>query len=62
MVIELTHPDLGTVRALGNPIKLSRSPAAIHRSPPALGEHTDGVLAELAGLEGSGDGGRRRDG
>jgi|TARA_B100002003_G_C14147491_1_gene551833 crotonobetainyl-CoA:carnitine CoA-transferase CaiB-like acyl-CoA transferase len=63
MVIELTHPDLGTVRALGNPIKLSRSPAAIHRPPPALGEHTDGVLAELAGLEGgSGDAGRRRDG
>ena len=47
-VVELTHPELGTVRALGNPIKLSRSPAVIHRPPPGLGEHTEEVLAEFA--------------
>ena len=48
MVVELAHPELGTVRALGNPIKLSRSPAALRRPPPGLGEHTAEVLAELA--------------
>ncbi|MCH7746565.1 MAG: CoA transferase [Acidobacteria bacterium] len=48
MVVELAHPELGTVRLLGNPIKLSRSPAVIHRPPPGLGEHTVEVLAELA--------------
>ena len=48
MVVELAHPELGTVRTLGNPIKLSRSPAAIRRPPPGLGEHTAEVLAELA--------------
>ena len=47
MVVELAHPRLGTVRLLGNPIKLSRSPAVIHRPPPGLGEHTAEVLAEL---------------
>ena len=47
MVVELAHPELGTVRLLGNPIKLSRSPAVIHRPPPGLGEHTEEVLAEL---------------
>ena len=48
MVVELAHPELGTVRLLGNVIKLSRSPAVIHRPPPSLGEHTAEVLAELA--------------
>ena len=48
MVVELTHPELGTVRGLGNPIKLSRSPAVIRRPPPSLGLHTREVLAELA--------------
>ena len=47
MVVELPHPELGTVRLLGNPIKLSRSPAVLHRPPPGLGEHTAEVLAEL---------------
>ena len=48
MVVELAHPELGTVRLLGNPIKLSRSPAVLHRPPPGLGEHTEEVLAKLA--------------
>ena len=48
MIVELAHPKLGTVRLLGNPIKLSRSPAEIYRPPPTLGEHTEEVLAELA--------------
>ena len=47
MVVELTHPELGTVRSLGNPIKLSRTPAVLRRPPPGLGEHTEEVLAEL---------------
>ena len=47
MVVELAHPQLGTVRSLGNPIKLSRTPAVLRRPPPGLGEHTEEVLAEL---------------
>jgi alpha-methylacyl-CoA racemase len=46
MVTEVEQPELGTVRQLGNPVKLSRTPADPTRPAPALGEHTDEVLAE----------------
>jgi crotonobetainyl-CoA:carnitine CoA-transferase CaiB-like acyl-CoA transferase len=49
MVVAIEHPDLGTIKNLGNPIKLSRSPAHMRLPPPRLGEHTEAVLAECAG-------------
>ena len=49
MVVELEHPVEGTVRALGMPLKLSKTPGEIRRPAPLLGEHTDEVLRE-AGL------------
>jgi crotonobetainyl-CoA:carnitine CoA-transferase CaiB-like acyl-CoA transferase len=42
------HPDYGPIRLLNNPIKLSRTPAEENRKAPALGEHTDEILTELA--------------
>lgn len=39
-------PD-SPIRALGNPIKLSGTPAAYLSPPPALGQHTDEVLRGL---------------
>ncbi len=50
MVVELEQPSLGTVRQLGIPVKLSRTPGAVERPAPALGEHTEEVLRE-AGLD-----------
>ncbi len=47
MVVELEQPELGTVRQLGLPVKLSRTPADPTRPAPAFGEHTDEVLAEV---------------
>lgn len=49
MVVELDQPGVaGPVRQLGAPVKLSRTPAEPTRGPgPALGEHTDAVLAGL---------------
>jgi len=47
MVVELPHPQLGTVRLLGLPVKFSATPGAIRRAPPLLGEHTDEVLREI---------------
>ena len=35
---------------MGNPIKLSDSPADVKRSP-LLGEHTDEVLREVLGMD-----------
>jgi alpha-methylacyl-CoA racemase len=46
MVVELDQPDLGTVRQLGIPVKLSRTPGEVERPAPALGEHTEEVLRE----------------
>jgi alpha-methylacyl-CoA racemase len=48
MVVELDQPGASeTVRLLGVPIKLSRTPGDPNRAPgPALGEHTEAVLAQ----------------
>jgi alpha-methylacyl-CoA racemase len=46
MVVEMRQPGLGTVRQLGAPVKLSRTPADPARPAPAFGEHTDEVLRE----------------
>jgi alpha-methylacyl-CoA racemase len=46
MVVELDQPGFGAVRQLGFPVKLSRTPAAIEKPAPALGEHTAELLAE----------------
>jgi crotonobetainyl-CoA:carnitine CoA-transferase CaiB-like acyl-CoA transferase len=46
MVVEVDQPELGPVRLLGNPIKLSRTPADPTRPAPAFGEHTAEVLRD----------------
>src|SRR5262249_19851326 len=48
MVVELDQPGAQRpVRLLGVPVKLGRTPGDPTRAPgPALGEHTDEVLAE----------------
>jgi formyl-CoA transferase len=46
MAVDVDHPVLGRIKALGSPIKLSATPANPARRAPLLGEHTDEVLAE----------------
>jgi crotonobetainyl-CoA:carnitine CoA-transferase CaiB-like acyl-CoA transferase len=46
MVVALEHPRAGTTQALGCPIKLSETPAAVQRPAPLLGQHTRQVLEE----------------
>jgi crotonobetainyl-CoA:carnitine CoA-transferase CaiB-like acyl-CoA transferase len=43
----VVHPKLGDIKLIGQPVKLSRTPAAIVRATPELGEHTAEVLGEL---------------
>ncbi len=60
MVVDIPQTELGQVRVLGNPIKLSKNPASIRRPPPGLGAHNEEILAELDRLEsGIGDPGTR---
>jgi alpha-methylacyl-CoA racemase len=51
MVVELQQPELGPVRLLGLPVKFSRTAGDATRPAPALGEHTEEVLAQ-AGFSG----------
>ncbi len=46
MVVEVEQPGLGTIRQLGAPVKMSRTPADPTRPAPAFGEHTEEVLRE----------------
>jgi crotonobetainyl-CoA:carnitine CoA-transferase CaiB-like acyl-CoA transferase len=46
MVVNVDHPTLGTVQALGSPIKMSATPPDPSRRAPLLGEHTDEVLLQ----------------
>ena len=45
-IVEVDHPERGKYFTVGNPIKLSNSPAKVERSP-LLGEHTDEILKEF---------------
>jgi formyl-CoA transferase len=47
-IVEVDHPTRGMYLSVGNPIKLSDSPADVRRSP-LLGEHTDEVLGAVLG-------------
>jgi len=47
MVVELQHPQLGLLKMLGNPMRLSGTPVSYRRPAPLLGEHNLEVLAEL---------------
>jgi crotonobetainyl-CoA:carnitine CoA-transferase CaiB-like acyl-CoA transferase len=46
MVVEVDHPTLGHIKALGSPIKMSDTPVDVRRRAPLLGEHTIEVLRE----------------
>jgi formyl-CoA transferase len=45
-VVEVDHPGRGKYLTVGNPIKLSDSPADVRRSP-LLGEHTEEILRKV---------------
>jgi crotonobetainyl-CoA:carnitine CoA-transferase CaiB-like acyl-CoA transferase len=49
MVVELKHPEGGSTRGPGNPIKLSRTDEESFSPAPLLGQHTDTVLRDVLG-------------
>jgi len=50
MRVSMAHAA-GDVPLIGSPLKLSATPVSYRRPPPMLGEHTDQVLRDLAGLD-----------
>lgn len=51
MLIDIEHATAGIFRSLGIPMSFSGTPLSVRYPPPALGEHTDAVLAELLGFQ-----------
>jgi crotonobetainyl-CoA:carnitine CoA-transferase CaiB-like acyl-CoA transferase len=47
MFVDLDHPTEGEIRQARPSTRFSESPAAIHRMPPRLGEHSRAVLQEV---------------
>jgi formyl-CoA transferase len=51
MEVEMEHPEEGTVRGLGIPVKLSETPGSVRRAAPLLGQHSAEVLREAGFTE-----------
>ncbi len=47
MIVSAQHETLGTVQVTGVPLQLHRTPGSVRRGPPAFGQHTREILAEL---------------
>lgn len=50
MKLELPHPTAGKINVVGSALKLSGTPVEYRTPPPLLGEHTESVLRDLAGV------------
>lgn len=50
-IVEIDHPVFGRIRMQNAFPKLSETPGEVRWPGPALGEHTDTVLGEMAGLD-----------
>jgi crotonobetainyl-CoA:carnitine CoA-transferase CaiB-like acyl-CoA transferase len=48
-IIELDHPTMGRVKMTGFPLKFSATPAAVSKSAPNFGQHTEEILIEILG-------------
>ena len=49
-VVDMEHPVRGTVRLIGNPIKLSDSPT-VEQPSPLLGQHSEEIYADILGYD-----------
>jgi len=50
MIVEVAHPVAGKIREMGCPIKFPGMEVRSERAP-YMGEHTEEILSELAGLD-----------
>jgi len=47
MIVDTQHPEAGSVKTLGLPLKFSQTPGGVRGPAPLLAQHTDEVLAEV---------------
>ncbi len=48
-ITEYDHPTFGTIKTVGVPVQLSKTPGKLRMPGPLLGEHTEEVLMEIGG-------------
>ncbi|TNC07709.1 CoA transferase [Methylobacterium terricola] len=53
LVRTVTHPTLGDIRLVPQPVRFEETPAQPLAPPPLLGEHTEPVLREILALDAS---------
>jgi formyl-CoA transferase/CoA:oxalate CoA-transferase len=46
LIRTVEHPAGGEIRVVGVPMRFSATPGDIRSGPPAVGQHTDDVLAD----------------
>jgi crotonobetainyl-CoA:carnitine CoA-transferase CaiB-like acyl-CoA transferase len=49
MVVKIDGPDKDQIKAIGNPLKMEKTPVRTFTRPPHLGEHTREILTDLCG-------------
>jgi formyl-CoA transferase len=62
LLLDLDHPHLGAMRAVGSAIHLDGAGRGALRPPPLLGQHTEEVFLERLGLDAAAVGALQRDG
>ena len=50
-IVDFEHPQHGTTKVLGMPVRLSETPGEIRTAAPELGQHTEEILLELLGYD-----------
>ena len=47
MAPEVSHPEMGPIRVVGQAVKLARTPQRMRAATPELGAHTEEILGEM---------------
>ena len=50
-VIEFDHPQHGTTKMMGMPVRLSETPGQVRTPAPELGQHTEEILLDVLGYD-----------
>ncbi len=53
MLVDVPHPTIENLRLVKSPIRFSHTSVAVPTAPPRLGQHTERVLQEQLGYDGS---------
>lgn len=47
MIVDVEHPQAGTVKTLGSPVKFHGTPGGVRCAAPMMGQHSREVLRDI---------------